>query len=261
MFKTIYILLFSIFFTLQYACVNDYVHENNDDKPNNDTIIVDNEKDLEVFETGLKGLSGICFNADSTAFVAVCDNGRVYTLSFQGKIIYDHPFVGSNDFEGVCYDSTKKMYIVTDEANNTIFYLNNTKLEKITQFDIPNAVYNKGIEGISYYNDILYAVNQESPTLLITYNLKTNNEIARKTLSFASFLSDVCYDKKTNSLWIIDSKSKKLYQCDTNGNLLATQSIDMISKAEGLAINTRKRMAWISCDETGKLYKIKLNAK
>ena len=59
------------------------------------------DKDWKVYKTGLKNLSGICFNKDKTLLLAVTDKGNIYELDFQGKIKRQLPFDEFGDFEAI----------------------------------------------------------------------------------------------------------------------------------------------------------------
>jgi uncharacterized protein YjiK len=131
-------------------------------------------------------------------------------------------------------------------------------ISEITKIIVDGGISNKGIEGLTYGNDTLYAVNQESPTLLIKYSLKSKKEVSRIQVSFAGYLSDICFDSSDNTLWICDSQLKKIYHCSLNMQVLGSQSIDFIAKAEALVINRTAKIAWIGCDQTGNLYRVKL---
>jgi len=130
-------------------------------------------------------------------------------------------------------------------------------ISEVVKINVPNAVYNRGLEGVAYGRDTLYIVNQASPTRLFKYSLLSKT-ISYIDVSFATYLSDVCFDETDNTLWIVDSKRGNIIHCDRNANVLHTQSISFIAKAEGLAIDRQKKIAWVGCDSSSKLYKVKL---
>ena len=134
---------------------------------------------------------------------------------------------------------------------------NTTTLTEIVAIKISGAIANKGLEGVAYGADTLYITNQTSPAILIKYALKTGVEI-RIPIHFATFLSDICYDGTDHSLWILDSKRKRVTHCSVDGEEIASQSVDMIKKPEALLVDSTKGGMWIGCDGTGKLYKITL---
>jgi len=149
---------------------------------------------------------------------------------------------------------------VADESSMNLYGLtpNQSSLNLVTHINIPGGVSNKGIEGLAYGQDTLYIVNQESPTLLIKYSLASQAEVQRILVDFASYLSDIFFDASDNSLWICDSQQQLLFHCTLNGNVLASQEIDFVPKAEALVIDRANQTAWIGCDQSSKLFKIKL---
>lgn len=223
------------------------------------TYIVPTEKDYEVLSTNLIGLSGLCFSKDSSSLMAVSDKTGIYELNFDGTTKHRLDYNGGNDFEAITLNYKTGNYLLADEANMTVSILNSDlTLTQITKVIVDGGISNKGIEGLSYGEDTLYIANQEAPTALIKFDLKTKTEKFRRTVSFAGYLSDVCYDRTDKTLWICDSMQKKLYHCTLNGEVIDTQSIDFIDKAEALLVDRKKNVAWIGCDLTSKLYKIKL---
>ena len=213
-----------------------------------------------VYETEVKGLSGLTLGRDGKSFLAVSDKYGIYNIDTTGSLIRKLPYNGSNDFEGVTVNQSNGLIYLADEASMSIFQLSGDEqlVTTVAHIIIDNGVNNKGIEGIAYGNDTLYVVNQESPTMLIKFALGSRTETTRNPVSFAQFLSDICFDRTDNSLWICDSQQKIIFHCDLSGNVIASQEIDYVDKAEAIAIDRPNNIAWIGCDATGKLYKIKL---
>lgn len=223
------------------------------------TDIKPKEKDYEEFSTAVLGLSGLCFSKDSSSLLAVSDKYGIYELNLDGTTKRKLDYNGGNDFEAITYNYKSENYVLADETNMTVSTLNSDyTLTQITKITIDGGISNKGLEGTTYGEDTLYICNQEAPTALIKYDLKSKTEISRKTLSFAGYLSDICYDRSDKTLWICDSLQKKLYHCTLNGSVIAEQNIDFVAKAEALAIDRKKNIGWIGCDLTGNLYKVKL---
>jgi uncharacterized protein YjiK len=131
-------------------------------------------------------------------------------------------------------------------------------LSLVTRIVVPGDVENKGIECLSYGLDTLYIGNQESPTLLIKYALKSNKEVSRKQVTFAQYLSDVFFDTTDNTLWFCDSQQKMIFHCNLDGEVLASQDILFVPKAEAIAVDRTTNIAWIGCDISSSLFKVKL---
>ena len=218
------------------------------------------EKDYMEFSTSVVGFSGVCFSKDKSSLLVASDKLGLYELNFDGSTKRQLKYSGHNDFEGITINPATGTIYIADETNMTLNQLSEDEMSisEIAKIVVPNGLSNKGIEGLTYGKDTLYAVNQTEPTLLIKYSLVSKKEISRTKVNFATYLSDICYDSTDNTLWICDSQQKKIFHCNLNGLLLATQSIDFVPKAEAIAIDRTLNIAWIGCDQTGNLYKVKL---
>lgn len=213
-----------------------------------------------VHSTLISGLSGLYFYQKTGNFLAVSDKTGIFEIEKAGNIIRKFPYSGSNDFEGITINNLTGDIYLADEGLMVIYQLSRDEMSvsKVTDVSISEAIFNKGIEGLSFGNDTLYIVNQESPTLLIKYDLKSKKEISRHKMEYAVYLSDIFYDGTDKSLWICDSKQKKIFHTDLNGSLISTQLIDYVNKAEAIFVDRPAGFVWVGCDETGNLYKIKL---
>ena len=192
------------------------------EEPDKQTSTPDNpEPDYYEYKTLVPELSGLCFTKNNASLLAVSDHGTIFEIGFNGEIIRQIPYVGNNDFEGITMNhETGDIYLV-DEAEMTVYKLSDdeTELEEIVKIHVDNAVYNRGLEGITYGQDTLYIVNQGSPTRMFKYDLKSGvlNYI---DISYAGYLSDISFDTTDNSLWIVDSRMRNIYHCDLLGNLI-----------------------------------------
>lgn len=218
------------------------------------------ESEYKVFSTQVKGLSGLCLSKDSTFLYAVSDKSRIYELNFDGTTRRKLNYKGDNDFEAIAVNNKTGDIYLADETAMEIYMLSQDEetITEITHIDIPQGVENKGIEGLAFGNDTLYALNQDEPKLLVKYSLRAKKNVSRTEILFGSFMSDVSYDNTDKTIWICDSHKKKLYHCTTNGDILAFQPIGFVSKAEALAIDRKAGVAWIGSDDSGELYRVKL---
>lgn len=214
----------------------------------------------KVYNTLISGFSGLYFFQKTGTLLAVSDKTGIFEIDKAGVIIRKLPYSGSNDFEGITINNLTGDIYLADEGLMVIYQLSRDEMSvsKVTNVSIPGAIFNRGVEGLSFGNDTLYIVNQESPTLLIKYHLKSKKEISRHKMEFAVYLSDIFYDGIDSTLWICDSKQKRIFHADLNGNLIGTQLIDYVNKAEAIFVDRQEGFVWVGCDETGNLYKIKL---
>lgn len=216
-------------------------------------------KDYQEFTTAVSGLSGLCFSKDSSSLMAVSDKFGIYELNFDGTTKRKLDYNGGNDLEAITLNYKTGKYYLADETNMTVSVLNDDMtVSQITKVLIDGGISNKGLEGLTYGKDTLYIANQESPTAIIKHDLGENTEKWRKTVSFATYLSDICFDRTDNTLWICDSSQKMLFHCNLNAVVITSQSIDFVPKAEALVVDRKNNCCWIGCDLTGNLYKVKL---
>jgi uncharacterized protein YjiK len=221
------------------------------------------------FNTAVPEPSDLCLNFTGNGLFVVSDKGSVYEIGFNGKIIrkltqYANPDPSKkDDLEGVCIDPVAKNIFVVNERTLRVSRLDENG-KYIDSFVIPPSVLapqseNSGIEGISLHGDIFYFVNQEKPRILLRYNRVTQQWLPHIPLDFCIDVNALSYDASDNTLWIVSSKSHKLFQCSTTGQPLKVQDISFIAKPEGVWVDRVANTAWICCDQSGKLYKIPLN--
>ncbi|MDR1273525.1 MAG: SdiA-regulated domain-containing protein [Odoribacteraceae bacterium] len=213
---------------------------------------------LEYEIAGLPELSGLCYNRDRSAFLAVSDHGGIYEVGFNGALLRQFPYPEGNDFEGITMNRLTGEVYVVDETRMTVFKLAAagdaaTEVVKIT---VEGAQSNRGLEGIAHGRDTLYIVNQGSPTRLFKYCL-TSETLTWLDIAGATYLSDICYDETDDTLWIVDSKQCEITHRDRQGQAIGEPwSIPYVAQAEGLVVDREKGFFWVGCDTTSKLYKI-----
>ncbi len=212
------------------------------------------------FQTDVHELSGLCFGPGQTCFYAVSDNGAIYELNLDGTTKRKFAYSGTKDFEAICMNPADGKIYLADEAGMNILLLSadETTVSTVVHINVPGGVANKGLEGLAIGSDTMYILNQESPALLIRYAPASNTEAARIPISFATYLSDIFFDQSDQTIWICDSKQQKIFHCRRNGELIAQQDIDFVPKAEALVIDRLNNYAWVGCDQTGKIFRIKL---
>lgn len=221
---------------------------------------VTEEKQYEEFLTEIPGFSGLCFNLNHTGFFAVSDNSGIFEINTNGKTKRKLPYVGTNDFEAITINPANGALYLADEGKMDIYALSSDEqaISFIAHIVVPNAVSNKGLEGLSYADNTFFILNQESPKLLIKYSTSNGAEVSRTQINFAESLSDCFYDNSDHTLWICDSQLHSIFHCTAQGDILASQDISYVPKPEGLVVDNSAHIAWVGCDVTSKLYKIKL---
>ena len=112
--------------------------------------------------------SGICYASTSDTLFVVHDEGRIYEITLQGKILRK-VVVGKYDFEGIACDNKNSLLYVAVEKDEAIFTLSMQTL-KIIKKSYINRTYNgkmllkkdkkRGFEGITFDKDFFYVANQ-----------------------------------------------------------------------------------------------------
>lgn len=212
----------------------------------------------EAFETDVKELSSICFNKASDGLYAVSDEGKVYEIGFDGKtksVLYGK---SNHDWEGVEFSG--KEILLMDEGESALYKLQDGDISRIAEIKIPDGgEKNKGPEGIMCVKDTVFVGNQCSPTRIVKYCLTAGKVCGYFDVKFVSkYISDLCYDKTDNTMWIVDSKGPAFYHSTLDGKLIATYKIPFVNQAEAIAVDRTKGIVWIGCDTSSKLYRIKL---
>lgn len=230
------------------------------DKKNHKSKKEVTEKDFEVFTTGISEFSGLCQGKTADTFLAISDKRGIFEINKEGNILRKLPLSENIDFEAITINPVNNDIYLADEGNMRIFKLSEDErsLLPVTEIHIIGGVVNKGLEGVAYGNGVLYIVNQESPSILIKYEINSGKETDRIAINYVQQLSDIFYDNNDNSLWICDSKLKKVFHTDLNGIVIDYQSIDYVKKAEAILVDRQAGIIWIGCDQTGFLYKINL---
>lgn len=234
---------------LMSSCVQDDIH------PMADRPV----ESWTEYATTIRGLSGLCLNAAGNGLYAVSDGGTLHELSFDGTVgrtLYE----STHDFEAVTLDQQTGALYLADEGENAIYRFSDGKMELVANIDVPGGgVDNKGLEGVTWAGDFLYIANQESPTMILKFDLKKKEVVEYITVNFATFLSDIVYDSVEDALWILDSKGPKLYKCTLAGEVQKTWSVEFVPKAEALALDRNHGCVWIGCDQTSRLYRVEID--
>jgi len=223
----------------------------------------------EVFETTVSEPSDLCLNFSGNGLFVVSDKGAIFEIGFDGKTIrklsqYANPEPSKkDDLEGICIDPVTRNIFVVNERTLRVSCLDENG-NYIDSFIIPSSVVtpqaeNSGIEGITLHEDTFFFVNQEKPCTLLSYNRATQQWSPQILLNFCLDVNAVSYDATDNTLWIVSVKSRQLFQCTIAGKPLKMLDISFITQPEGVRVNRADNVAWICCDQTGKLYKIPLD--
>lgn len=112
--------------------------------------------------------SGICYVPDSKRLIVVNDEGWIYRLKTNGKIV-EKKHLGDYDLEGVAYDKLHDRLLLANEAKNSILVVDRKNFKIIKEVKIKKS-YKKtdvlkkskksGVEAIAINNGDIYLSNQ-----------------------------------------------------------------------------------------------------
>ena len=209
---------------------------------------------VAVYSIDVVEPSGLAFFlADSTLYtVSDQPDGMIYKLSLTGAVLQTLPVHG-NDMEGVTFTPSYDTICFIEEGLRNIVWstLNGKRIDTL-HIDVPEAGKN-GLEGITINTRTrdIFAAHQETPALLVQIS-PARKEIKRTEILFAPTLSDICYDKTEDVLWLLSAKAAVLYKVTLNGVLIKSWSIP-VTKAEGITLGVNNTM-YMVCDAESKLY-------
>ena len=167
------------------------------------------------YSVNIKELSGICLSENQDFLWGLGDEGDLAKISFTGEVL-STVHVGG-DSEDVSRNPETGDLLIGLEPNGVgVIKAPSFNSYVETLFSIPacNSYGNSGIEGIAYYKDGKVFVGAQHNSHLFLCDLATKTVLWSITPWEASLISEVgglCYDSKTDWLWIIDSESKKVF--------------------------------------------------
>ena len=220
----------------------------------------------KVFDSGVVELSGLCLSKDGDFLWGVGDQGYIYRFdNIDGAvdgITYTQVWYYDTDMEGITIDpdsnpSTLYLGIEADRVYRVYSPYNS----KTTIFTIDEAsnMDNSGVEGITWYKGDLYVGAQSGATL---WRYKLNGtKVWKKQLGTLApgieEVGDLCYDAKTDLLWVIDSEAHKIFVFDGEvTKLKAVYDVKDVGNAESVCVDHKRKCVWVGDDgSTSKIYK------
>ena len=154
--------------------------------------------------------SGICFLKESRELIVINDEGWIYRLTTDGKII-EKKYLGDYDFEGVTTYKNKLLLAVEDK--NAIFVVNKKSFEIIKKIKIKKHKELKkskkhGVEAITVFDGKIYLSHQTSGLFRID-GIKHERARVREV-----------YKLKYRDIAGLNVKDGILYMCSDKQNLL-----------------------------------------
>ena len=215
--------------------------------------------------SGVNELSSLCLGTYKNEKIlwGVGDSGDFFKITKNGSATkmwsYDEDTEGVTvDSDGVIYISTEPngVYKLTDPSSKSTF-------KRIFKVDDAASMSNGGLEGIEYYNGYLYVGSQETASLWkysVDGTKKTRIRLDKLTNYALGEVADLCFDKETKTLWVIDSDEHKIFVF--NDAVTELKTIYDISKittgnTESVCIDRENHCVWLADDSsTSKLYKV-----
>lgn len=204
--------------------------------------------------------SGCALTADGTGIMAILNAGRsnswadnaIEVHSFDGTQIRHISMTGFWDTEGLCvFNVASNQYAILEEGSNDITIVtitgtttNITKSEGFTLHMGLGDLANKGTEGLTFdeSNQCFYVVKEKTPMAIYRAQLTATGlvtsilfDVTNKFAGLCTDLSDVTYDPRTGHLLVLSQESRKIIECDLQGNVLVTAPMDFASP-EGIVL-------------------------
>lgn len=189
-----------------------------------------------------QNLSAIVYDYDQDRLLGIINGpAELVVLSKTGEVTGRYPLEGFGDIEGLAYMGDGRVVVVDERTQQLSFF----KLPATPQaIHFADAQYlslginlngNKGFEGITYdaANDRLFIVKERSPRQLyeisgVGASFGQRMQIKIRDLTswiddkvFATDLSDIYFDPKTNHLVILSDESKLLVEMTDKGEIVS----------------------------------------
>lgn len=207
-------------------------------------------KQLAYYQTSVPEPSGLCYNSKTNSLFTVSDgNGTVYEINFTGKILQSF-MIPSSDLEGITFSANNDTMYVVEETDRLVskYFPDGRKISSFT-VDVATAS-NSALEGITIdNNNHIIVINEKKPCMILEFI--GQKEILRKEINYVIDLSDIFYEKSTNTFWIVSDESQKVIQLSRNFSLIGQWGISF-KKGEGITIVNNK--IYIVNDSNGILY-------
>ncbi len=174
--------------------------------------------------------SGICFSKKSHTLFVVGDEGNLYEITTNGRIVRQK-HLGNYDLEGIACDDQKEQLLLAHEGKDAIMIVNQKSFNIQKVVDIKRKYRGKlilkkdkknGLEGITIINDKIFLSNQSNvffpkkdPSVLFSVDKKAKAKVAIKRL----------YDHGYQDIAGLDYHDKKLYMVSDKEDLLLVYDI------------------------------------
>ena len=246
---------------------------------------------IKYKSAGLNEPSGIVLTKDKDALWVVSDDKKnIFQVDLNGNLKGDVTIeIEDDDLEGITIDDQGVLYAVSEDKN-TIVAITNGQINKTRKIKSMKgyghiAKYfdkhdNKGLEGITSYQESLFLLKEDAPGLLVEIsndleiikchkrlnekNGFVDDDIKNKKIDY----SGIClYSTSSKIFLIVSDKAKRVFLYDLDKDkvlksfsLAYTKNGEYreIIKAEGIAYNPDNKRLYIVSDEEARLYVFEL---
>jgi len=174
--------------------------------------------------------SGICYSSSRNSLFVANDEGKIFEISKNGKILRDKK-IGNYDLEGVACDNKKGVLLFAVEGDDEILVVSQKKLKikkrvsikrKFKKIKILKEDKEHGLEAITIVNDDIFLSNQsykKYPKKDSSVVFQINN-INKKKAKIVKIVDHGYFD-----IAALTYHQKKLYMISDNKNLLIVYNL------------------------------------
>ena len=215
--------------------------------------------------------SGLTYSSKSNTLFVVNDEGLVYELSLEGKILREKK-LGKYDLEGIAVDDENELLLLAVEGDDEILVLSKKSFKKKHKISIKRdykgvKVLKKGedgIEGLALYKNKIYISNQSnrkypkadsSVIVIIDYDLKKKKQKIKDIINhgFIDIAGLTFYD---DTLFMVSDKKNLLIQYDMKlKKVIKKDKLPKKFAQEGICFDKEGNL--YIADDNGHILKIK----
>ena len=196
--------------------------------------------------------SGICFSKKSHTLFVVEDEGKIYEISTEGKILRQKR-LGDLDLEGIACDDAKGELLLAQEGEDDILIVGQKTLNLKKRINIKRKYHDRlilkkdkkhGLEGITLVDDFILLSNQskklgvkKDPSVMFKVEKSDKKKVTILELFEHGHIdiSGLCYHD--NTLFMVSDRENLLLKYDMkNKKVLATAKLPLASQ-EGIAFD------------------------
>lgn len=216
--------------------------------------------------------SGACYNPHTHSLYIVGDEGRLYRLNPQGKIL-SKKYLGHHNFEGVACDNAHHRLYLAVEGKDNVLQVSQAQMNIQQKIKIKRTYKDKiilkkdwkkhGLEGITLINGTLYLTNQshkflpkKDPSVIFSTQFKNPHKLHINGLIDLHQKDLSGLDYHNGFLYVISDKNDKIWRYDLQKEQI-TQTIKLPKGAwEGIAFGENADL--FLADDNGYVWKMQL---